>query len=136
MSAGHCPQRTIPGVDRKDVSPERLKRFFVKEGHSYRVTRELRETVVFTTQDLLADAPFSRLDFISCRNVLIYLRPDVQGKVISLFHFALREAEFCFSAPPRPSVISATASRRSPRSIGFSDIRAAAAQAKSPSRLR
>ncbi len=75
----------------KDVSPARLERFFVKEDHSYRVTRELRETVVFTTQDLLADAPFSRLDFVSCRNVLIYLRPEVQEKVLSLFHFALRE---------------------------------------------
>jgi two-component system CheB/CheR fusion protein len=75
----------------KDVSPERLERFFVKEDHGYRVTRELRETVVFTTQDLLADAPFSRLDFVSCRNVLIYLRPEVQEKVLSLFHFALRE---------------------------------------------
>src|SRR6185437_7787254 len=75
----------------KDVSPARLSRFFVKEHRSYRVTRELREAVVFTTQDLLADAPFSRLDFVSCRNVLIYLRPEVQSKVLSVFHFALRE---------------------------------------------
>ena len=74
-----------------DVSPARLKQFFVKDGHSYRVTRALRETVVFTTQDLLADVPFSRLDFVSCRNLLIYLRPEVQEKVVSLFHFALRE---------------------------------------------
>ncbi len=80
-----------PEPIRKDVSPARLDRFFTKEDHGYRVTRELRETVVFTTQDLLADAPFSRLDFVSCRNVLIYLRPEVQEKVISLFHFALRE---------------------------------------------
>ena len=75
----------------KDVSPSRLARFFVREGQGYRVTRELRETVVFTTQDLLADAPFSRLDFVCCRNVLIYLRPEVQEKVLALFHFALRE---------------------------------------------
>jgi two-component system CheB/CheR fusion protein len=80
-----------PEAIRKDVSPARLERFFVKDGLSYRVTRELRETVVFTAQDLLADAPFSRLDFVSCRNVLIYLRPEVQEKVLSLFHFALRE---------------------------------------------
>src|SRR5579859_558949 len=80
----------------KDVSAARLERFFSKEGHGYRVTRELRETVVFTTQDLLADAPFSRLDFVSCRNVLIYLRPDVQEKVLSLFHFALREGGILF----------------------------------------
>ena len=75
----------------KDVSPARLARFFVQEGQGYRVTRELRETVVFTTQDLLADAPFSRLDLVCCRNVLIYLRPEVQEKVLALFHFALRE---------------------------------------------
>ena len=80
-----------PEAIEKNVSPERLERFFIKEGRDYRVTRELRETVVFTTQDLLADAPFSRLDFVSCRNVLIYLRPEVQEKVLSLFHFALRE---------------------------------------------
>jgi two-component system CheB/CheR fusion protein len=80
-----------PESIRKDVSPARLERFFVKEDQNYRVTRELREMVVFTAQDLLIDAPFSRLDFISCRNVLIYLRPEVQGKVVSLFHFALRE---------------------------------------------
>jgi len=80
-----------PDSIRKDVSPERLERFFVREGHDYRVTRELREMVVFTTQDLLADAPFSRLDLVSCRNVLIYLRPEVQEKVLALFHFALRE---------------------------------------------
>jgi len=80
----------------KDVSAARLERFFSKEGHGYRVTRELRETVVFTTQDLLADAPFARLDFVSCRNVLIYLRQDVQEKVLSLFHFALREGGILF----------------------------------------
>src|ERR1700730_2585407 len=80
-----------PESIRKDVSPARLDRFFTREDPGYRVTRELRETVVFTTQDLLADAPFSHLDFVSCRNVLIYLRPEVQEKVLSLFHFALRE---------------------------------------------
>jgi len=80
-----------PESIRKDVSAARLESFFVKEDHNYRVTRELREAVVFTTQDLLADAPFSRLDLVSCRNVLIYLRPEVQEKVLSLFHFALRE---------------------------------------------
>jgi len=73
------------------VTPERLARFFVKEDGTYRVTRELREAVVFTTQNLLADAPFSRLDLISCRNVLIYLNPEAQERVLALFHFALRE---------------------------------------------
>lgn len=74
-----------------DVSPERLARFFIKEGHSYRIVPDLRADVVFTVQDVLADPPFSRLDLVSCRNLLIYLRPEAQAKVISLFHFALRD---------------------------------------------
>ena len=74
-----------------DVSPVRLARFFTQEDHSYRVVPELRGTVVFTAQDVLADPPFSRLDLISCRNLLIYLRPEAQEKVLLLFHFALRE---------------------------------------------
>jgi two-component system, chemotaxis family, CheB/CheR fusion protein len=73
-----------------DVTPARLARFFTKEDHTYQVTRELRETVVFTGQSLLADAPFSRLDLVSCRNLLIYLNPEAQRKVLSLFHFSLR----------------------------------------------
>jgi two-component system CheB/CheR fusion protein len=74
-----------------DVSPERLARFFSKEGSNYRVLPELRAAVVFTVQDVLADPPFSRLDLVSCRNLLIYLRPEAQAKIVSLFHFALRE---------------------------------------------
>ena len=74
-----------------DVTPTRLARFFTKEDHSYQVVRELREAVVFTSQSLLADAPFSRLDLISCRNLLIYLGPEAQRKILSLFHFALHK---------------------------------------------
>jgi two-component system CheB/CheR fusion protein len=74
-----------------DVSPARLARFFAREDNHYRVSPELRSAVVFTIQDILTDAPFSRLDLISCRNLLIYLRPEAQGKIISLFHFALRD---------------------------------------------
>ena len=74
-----------------DVSPLRLARFFTLEEHSYRVVPELRAVVVFTAQDVLADPPFSRLDLISCRNLLIYLRSEAQEKVLLLFHFALSE---------------------------------------------
>ena len=74
-----------------DVSPSRLAAFFTREDHSYRVSPELRASVVFTVQDLLADPPFARLDFVSCRNLLIYLRPEAQAKVAAVFHFALRE---------------------------------------------
>jgi two-component system CheB/CheR fusion protein len=74
-----------------DVSPERLAQFFMKEDRGYRILPELRAMVVFTVQDVLTDPPFSRLDLISCRNLLIYLLPEAQAKIISLFHFALRE---------------------------------------------
>jgi len=74
-----------------NVSPARLARFFTKEPHGYRIVPELRGLVVFTTQDVLADPPFSRLDLVSCRNLLIYLRPEAQEKVLRLFDFALRE---------------------------------------------
>jgi two-component system CheB/CheR fusion protein len=80
-----------PETIEAEVSAARLARFFSKEDHSYRVSSDLRGAVVFTVQDVLADPPFSRLDLVSCRNLLIYLRPEAQAKVLSLFHFALRE---------------------------------------------
>ena len=80
-----------PATIAAHVSPERLARFFIAEDHGYRVVPELRASVVFTVQDVLTDPPFSRLDLVSCRNLLIYLGVEAQAKVISLFHFALRE---------------------------------------------
>ncbi|WP_271606039.1 chemotaxis protein CheB [Bradyrhizobium sp. CCBAU 11434] len=80
-----------PEAIEAEVSPERLTRFFTKEAQGYRVVPELRAVVVFTGQDVLGDPPFSRLDLVSCRNLLIYLLPEAQARVISLFHFALRE---------------------------------------------
>lgn len=71
------------------VSEQRLKRFFVKENAHYRVRREVREMVVFAPHNLLGDPPFSHMDLIVCRNVLIYLQRDVQRDVIRLFHYAL-----------------------------------------------
>ena len=73
-----------------DITPARLKRFFLKDDQEYRVKDDLRAVIVFTVQDVLTDPPFSRLDLISCRNLLIYLMPRAQAKVIALFHFALR----------------------------------------------
>ncbi|MDB5362675.1 MAG: CheB methylesterase:MCP methyltransferase, CheR-type [Rhodospirillales bacterium] len=80
-----------PEAIEADVSPERLARFFIREGRAYRVRPDLRASVVFTIQDVLADPPFARIDLVSCRNLLIYLRAEAQAKVIALFHFALRE---------------------------------------------
>ncbi|WP_219893240.1 chemotaxis protein CheB [Aquisediminimonas profunda] len=73
------------------ISEERLARFFVREDQGYRVSAELRSAVVFTVQDVLVDPPFSKLDLISCRNMLIYLGAEAQAKIIGLFHFALRK---------------------------------------------
>jgi two-component system CheB/CheR fusion protein len=72
-----------------DVNPTRLRRFFEKEDHTYRVTTELRETVIFAKHNLLSDAPFSKLDLVSCRNLLIYLNADAQERSLSMFHFGL-----------------------------------------------
>ena len=80
-----------PETIEADVTPARLARFFTKEYHGYRISSELRAAVVFTVQDILTDPPFSRLDFVSCRNLLIYLRPEAQTKALALFDFALRD---------------------------------------------
>lgn len=74
-----------------DVSPERLARFFSREpqGNAYRIQKVIRDMLVFSEQDLIRDPPFSRLDLISCRNFLIYVNPELQKKLIALFHYAL-----------------------------------------------
>ncbi|MCX6838813.1 MAG: PAS domain-containing protein [Verrucomicrobia bacterium] len=72
-----------------DVSPERLKRFFTKEDHGYRVRREIREMVIFAPQNIIMDPPFTKLDLLSCRNLLIYLTAEVQKKLMPLFHYSL-----------------------------------------------
>ncbi len=77
-----------------DVSPERLRRWFSKEDNGYRVAKPIRESVVFATQNLIKDPPFSKLDLISCRNLLIYLEPEAQQRAIALFHFALKEGGY------------------------------------------
>ena len=79
-----------------DVSPERLRRFFVEEEGGYRVVKSLREMVVFARQNLISDPPFSRMDLISCRNLLIYLEPSLQKKALPTFHYALKPEGFLF----------------------------------------
>ncbi|HVU02773.1 MAG TPA: chemotaxis protein CheB [Polyangiaceae bacterium] len=73
-----------------DVTPERLERFFVKEDGSYRVTKEIRECLVFATQNVIKDPPFTKLDVVSCRNLLIYLEAELQHRALSLFGYSLR----------------------------------------------
>ena len=79
-----------PATIADDMTSERLARWFTNDSDTYMVVPELRSAVVFSLHDVLNDPPFSRMDFISCRNMLIYLRPAAQKTVISLFHFALR----------------------------------------------
>ncbi len=79
-----------------DVTPERLQRFFVKEDHTYQVTKQIRETVIFSTQNVTKDPPFSRMDLISCRNLLIYFSQELQKSVITIFHYGLVRDGYLF----------------------------------------
>ncbi len=82
---------TYPLAIAHGLAPARLARFFMREEGGWRAAPELRATVVFTVHDVLTDPPFSRLDMVSCRNLLIYLRPEAQARVLDAFGFALRE---------------------------------------------
>ena len=79
-----------------DLTPERLQRFFTKEDSSYRVKKEIRDLVVFATHNILTDAPFTKLDLLSCRNLLIYLGTKAQHKLLPLFHYALKPKGILF----------------------------------------
>ena len=79
-----------------DVTPERLSRFFTKEERGYRVRKEIREMVIFAPQNLIMDPPFTKLDLLSCRNLLIYLTAEVQKKLIPLFHYSLKPGGLLF----------------------------------------
>src|SRR5260370_18955164 len=74
----------------QDVSPERLRRFFTEADGGYRISKPLRDMVVFARQNVIADPPFSRLHLISCRNLLIYLEPELQQHVLPILHYALK----------------------------------------------
>lgn len=83
----------------QDVSPERLRRFFHKEDAGYRVKAEIRDMVVFAVQSVIKDPPFTRLDLLSCRNLMIYLEPELQNRLIPMFHYALRPGGALFLSP-------------------------------------
>ena len=80
----------------QDISPERLRRFFVAEDGGYRISKTIREMCVFARQNVITDPPFSRMDLIGCRNLLIYLEPDLQRKLLPTFHYALKPGGFLF----------------------------------------
>lgn len=90
-------QGMYPASISADVPADRLARFFTKADDSvYQISKPVREAVVFARQNLIADPPFSRVDLVSCRNVLIYLEPEVQSKVLTLLHFALHQRGYLF----------------------------------------
>jgi two-component system, chemotaxis family, CheB/CheR fusion protein len=90
--------RYLVNIER-DVSAERLRRFFTKIGDEYQLNKAIRELCVFARHDLTRDPPYSRLDLISCRNVLIYLEPRLQEVVFATFHYALRPGGFLLVGP-------------------------------------
>jgi two-component system, chemotaxis family, CheB/CheR fusion protein len=90
---------TYPVNIARDVSPERLRRFFTKAGDRYQISKAIREMCVFACHDLTRDPPYSRIDLISCRNVLIYLEPALQEVVFATFHYALRPGGFLIVGP-------------------------------------
>jgi two-component system CheB/CheR fusion protein len=83
----------------QDVTPERLRRYFVKEETGYRIKKEIREMVVFATQNVIKDPPFTKLDLLSCRNLMIYLEPELQNRLIQAFHYALKPGGVLFLSP-------------------------------------
>jgi two-component system, chemotaxis family, CheB/CheR fusion protein len=97
----------------EQVSAARLARFFVADSHGYRIKSTIREQVIFATHDVLTDPPFTRMDIVSCRNVLIYLSPALQRRVLTLFHHSLT---------PRGILVLGTAESVSELADGFSAI--------------
>lgn len=83
----------------QDVSAERLRRFFVKEDENYRIKKEIREMVVFAVHNVIKEPPFTRLDLLSCRNLMIYLEPELQNRLIPVFHYALKLGGVFFLSP-------------------------------------
>ncbi len=79
-----------------DVSPERLRRFFITNESGFRIKKDIREMVVFTLQNVIKDPPFTKLDMVSCRNLLIYFEPELQKRIIPVFHYALKPGGMLF----------------------------------------
>ena len=89
--AGHYPLNIAA-----DVSPERLRRYFVRDEMGFRVKKDIREMVVFAVQNVIKDPPFTKLDLLSCRNLMIYLEPELQNRLIPTFHYALKPGGMLF----------------------------------------
>lgn len=82
-----------------DIGPERLRRFFSKEDAGYRMKKSIREMVVFAVQNVIKDPPFTKLDLLTCRNLMIYLEPELQNRLIPAFHYSLKPGGVLFLSP-------------------------------------
>jgi two-component system, chemotaxis family, CheB/CheR fusion protein len=78
------------------VSPERRRRFFIADGGSFVLTKDVRDLCIFSPHSIIRDPPFSRIDLVSCRNLLIYFGPEVQNQVVPIFHYCLRPGGYLF----------------------------------------
>jgi two-component system CheB/CheR fusion protein len=85
-----------PGSISTDVSQGRLKQFFTRHDSSYQINKEIRETCIFAVQDVIKDPPFTKLDLLCCRNLLIYMEAELQKKLLPIFHYALKPEGFLF----------------------------------------
>ena len=93
----------------QDVTPERLRRFFIKDDAGYKISKAIRDMVIFAVQSVIKDPPFTKLDLLSCRNLMIYLEPEQQERLIPNFHFALKPGGVLFlssseSIPSQPAL--------------------------------
>jgi two-component system CheB/CheR fusion protein len=93
-SKGIYPERIA-----QNVPPEHLNAYFTRQGNEYKVNKEIRQMIIFAQHNLISDPPFTQLDLVSCRNLLIYLQLEMQRKVISAFHFSLKSDAFLFLGP-------------------------------------
>jgi two-component system CheB/CheR fusion protein len=85
-----------PATIAKNVDPERLEKYFIKQKNSFQVTRKLRDMMIFATHDLTTDVGFTRINLISCRNILIYMQPELQRRVLQNLHFSLKSQGILF----------------------------------------
>jgi two-component system CheB/CheR fusion protein len=92
----HARQGVYPSAVITDIPPSRVTRFLTRDDNSYRINKSLRESILFARHNVLQDPPFSKLDLITCRNLLIYLNRDVQSHILEMFHFALRPGGYLF----------------------------------------
>ncbi|MCW5660648.1 MAG: hypothetical protein KIT60_23335 [Burkholderiaceae bacterium] len=100
LAIEHARTGIYPASIAASVSEEWLERFLTHDAQrsTYRIQKHIRDLLVFSEQDVIKDPPFSKLDLVSCRNLLIYLNPDLQRKLIPLFHYALVPGGRCSSA--------------------------------------